>query len=127
MTTPIIVFSDFQKAMNTGNTSALLKARARELIECVSATIEAKNACARRFDRYYDTRYFNPANMANGGSIADGGYLVLDEDLTDLFGLVNNHSIAVEESDYALFPLESSAVNKTMIRLRNGLYWTGDP
>lgn len=127
MTTPIIVFSDFQKAMNTGNTSNLLKARARELIEGVSALVESKGGCNRRFDRYYDTRYFSSLRYDRGGAITNDGYLLLDDDLSDVFGLINNHSIAVEESDYVLFPQETSAVNKTMIKLRNGLYWTGDP
>lgn len=125
MTTPIIVFSDFQKSMNTGNTSALLKARARELIEGVSALIEGKGGCNRRFDRYYDTRFYSSVRLDRGGAITDDGALLLDEDLTDLFGLVNNHDETVEESDYVLFPQEASAVNKDMIRLKNGLYWTG--
>lgn len=124
MTTPIIVFSDFQKAMNTGNSSALLKSRARELIEGVSSFIEA--TCGRRFDRYYATRSFSSAKNENGGSVSADGFLLLDDDLAEIGGLINNHTESVDPADYTLFPTDPTAPSKDMIKLKNNLVWLGN-
>lgn len=122
MTTPIIWFSDYQKAANTGNTSAALKSRIRELIEGVSALIEAQTE--RRFDRYYDERFYDSRRVGLGGAISDDGMLMLDRDLDEILTLTNDHSVSVGESDYKLYPYEASAPYKTGVSLLNDLYFT---
>lgn len=121
MTTPIIWFSDYQKSIHTGNVADAMKARIRELIEGVSALIEAQTG--RRFDRYYDVRYFDSRRVGRGGAVSDEGMLLLDNELGEILTLTNDHSVAVGDSDYVLYPYETSAPYKTQIGLLNGLYW----
>lgn len=123
MATPIIWFSDYQKAaVNTALASAAYKARVRELIDGVSALIEAE--AGRRFDRYYDQYFYDSRRVSLGGAIAESGYLMLDHELGEILSLTNDHSVIVGESDYVLYPYETSAPYKTEIGLLNDLYFS---
>ena len=128
MTTPIIWLSDMLRAVGTtkapANVNATQKDALREFALSMSESIQLQTA--RRFDPYYETRFYAPYSTEDGGDIAPGGYLMLDEDLWQVSQVINNHTTVIDPADYALFPLESSAQIKDMIRLKNALYWTGN-
>lgn len=123
MTTPIVWFSDVQRAINSRNETEAVKFSIRELIVTVSALVEAE--CNRRFDPYYATYYYNPARRDRGGDVAEGGYLLLERDLLTVTQIINDSTVEITAGNYALFPLETDAPAKNMIKLKNSYFWHG--
>lgn len=135
MTHALVLLSEYERRMNVATSDkdaapTIPPQRRREIIAAASAAF-TQEADGRRFDRYYDTRYYTPFSMENGGDLLNAYELILDADLQTVDVLTNGDSTTITSDQYQLLPF--NLTEKSIIRLNtNGtITWatptTSDP
>jgi hypothetical protein len=129
MTHTLVLLSEYERRMNTETSDkdpepTVPPQRRRELIAAASAAFTTE-ADERRFDRFYDTRYFTPFSMENGGDLLNAYELILDADLQTVDVLTNGDGTTVTSDQYKLWPY--NVTEKSIVRLNpNGTaVWEG--
>ena len=130
MTAPLLLLSELRRQMNSEPSSSLSSAdraaadlRLRELIRSAS-DVFTQEANKRRFDRYYDTRYYTPVSMQNGGDLTSSIELTLDADLRAVFTLTNGDESTISSDDYTLIPRNRDEKNAVRLTPFGTVQWS---